>query len=51
MLSTQKHINSTIWPMKPYKRPYSGTPGPTVMYEKTSDPEDEGAGDTQTPKD
>ena len=32
------------WPMKPYKRPYGGTPGPPVMYEKPSDPEDEGAG-------
>ena len=30
--------------MKPYKRPYGGTPGPPVMYEKPSDPEDEGAG-------
>ena len=34
----------TGWPMKPYKRPYGGTPGPPVMYEKPSDPEDEGAG-------
>ena len=25
------------WPMKPYKRPYGGTPGPPVMYEKPSD--------------
>ncbi len=32
------------WPMKPYKRPYGGTPGPPVMYEKPSNPEDEGAG-------
>jgi RHS repeat-associated protein len=32
------------WPMKPYKRPYGGTPGAPVMYEKPSDPEDEGAG-------
>ena len=30
--------------MKPYKRPYGGTPGAPVMYEKPSDPEDEGAG-------
>ena len=30
--------------MKPYKRPYGGTPGPPVMYEKPSDPEDEAAG-------
>ena len=30
--------------MKPYKRPYGGTPGPTVMYEKPSDPEDDGVG-------
>jgi len=34
----------TGWPMKPYKRPYGGTPGHPVMYEKPSDPEDEGAG-------
>ena len=34
----------TGWPMKPYKRPYGGTPGAPVMYEKPSDPEDEGAG-------
>ena len=34
----------TGWPMKPYKRPYGGTPGPPVIYEKPSDPEDEGAG-------
>ena len=34
----------TGWPMKPYKRPYGGTPGPPVMYEKPSNPEDEGAG-------
>lgn len=34
----------TGWPMKPYKRPYGGTPGPPVMYEKPSDPEEEGAG-------
>ena len=34
----------TCWPMKPYKRPYGGTPGALVMYEKPSDPEDEGAG-------
>ena len=32
------------WPVKPYKRPYGGTPGPPVMYEKPSNPEDEGAG-------
>ena len=32
------------WPMKPYKRPYGGTPGPPVMYEKPSNPDDEGAG-------
>ena len=32
------------WPMKPYKRPYGGTPGPPVMYEKPSNPEDESAG-------
>lgn len=32
------------WPMKPYKRPYGGTPGPPVMYEKPSNPEDDGAG-------
>ena len=51
MLSTQKHAaplgNYDVpigWPMKPYKRPYGGTPGPPVMYEKPSDPEDEGAG-------
>lgn len=44
MLNAHKHINSTIWPMKPYKRPYGGTPGPPVMYEKPSDPEDDGAG-------
>lgn len=31
-------------PRKPYKRPYGGTPGPPVMYEKPSDPEDEHAG-------
>ncbi|MDY4520825.1 MAG: RHS repeat-associated core domain-containing protein [Bacteroidales bacterium] len=34
----------TGWPMKPYKRPYGGTPGPPVMYQKPTDPEDEGAG-------
>ena len=34
----------TGWPMKPYKRPYGGTPGAPVMYEKPSDPEDESAG-------
>ena len=34
----------TGWPMKPYKRPYGGTQGPPVMYEKPSDLEDEGAG-------
>ena len=51
MYSTTKHITllgnydvPTGWPMKPYKRPYGGTPGPPVMYEKPSDPEDEGAG-------
>jgi len=43
MLSTQKHINPG-WPMKPYKRPYGGTPGHPVMYEKLSDSEEEGAG-------
>ena len=32
------------WPMKPYKRPYGGTPGPPVMYEKPSNPEEESAG-------
>ncbi len=32
------------WPMKPYKRPYGGTPGPPVMYEKPGNPDDEGAG-------
>lgn len=32
------------WPRKPYKRPYGGTPGPPVMYEKPSDPEAERAG-------
>ncbi len=30
--------------MKPYKRPYGGTPGPPVMYEKPGNPDDEGAG-------
>ena len=30
--------------MKPYKRPNGGTPGPPVMYEKPSDPGEEGAG-------
>mgnify|MGYP003300160792 CR=1 FL=1 len=51
MHNAQKHItplgNYDVpigWPMKPYKCPYSGTPGPPVMYEKPSDPEDEGAG-------
>ena len=51
MFSVQKYITHlgnyevpTGWPMKPYKRPYGGTPGPPVMYEKPSDPEDEGAG-------
>ena len=51
MYSTTKHITPlgnydvpSGWPMKPYKRPYGGTPGPPVMYEKPSDPEDEGAG-------
>ncbi len=34
----------TGWPMKPYKRPYGGTPGPPVMYQRPTDPEDEGAG-------
>ena len=34
----------TCWPMKPYKRPCGGTTGPPVMYEKPSDPKDEGAG-------
>ena len=34
----------TGWPMKPYKRPYGGTPGPPVMYQKASDPEDSEAG-------
>ena len=51
MFNVQKHITPlgnydvpTSWPMEPYKRPYGGTPGPSVMYEKPSDPEDEGAG-------
>ena len=51
MHNTIKHITPlgnydvpTGWPMKPYKRPYGGTPGPPVMYEKPSDPEDESAG-------
>lgn len=51
MHNVQKHITPignyevpTGWPMKPYKRPYGGTPGPPVMYEKPSDPEEEGAG-------
>ena len=51
MHNTTKHITPlgnydvpTGWPMKPYKRPYGGTPGPPVMYEKPSDPEEEGAG-------
>ena len=51
MLSTQKHTTPlgnydvpTGWPMKPYKRPYGGTPGPPVMYEKPSDPKEENAG-------
>ena len=43
MFNVHRHINYTIWLMKPYKRPYGGTPGPPVMYEKPSDPEDEGA--------
>ena len=51
MLNAHKHKNSTIWPMKPYKRSYGGTPGSPVMYEKPSDPEDGGAVDTQTLKD
>ena len=34
----------TGWPMKPYKRPYGGTPGPPVMYEKPSNPDDESVG-------
>ena len=51
MHNTTKHITPlgnydapSGWPMKPYKRPYGGTPGPPVMYEKPSDPEEEGAG-------
>ena len=51
MFNVQKYITPlgnyyvpTGWPMKPYKRPYCGTPGPLVMYGKPSDPEDEGAG-------
>ena len=51
MRNVQKYITPlgnydvpTGWPMKPYKRPYGGTPGPPVMYEKPSDLEDEGAG-------
>ena len=51
MHNTTKHTTPlgnydvpTGWPMKPYKRPYGGTPGAPVMYEKPSDPEDEGAG-------
>lgn len=51
MHNAQKHITPignydvpTGWPMKQYKGPYGETPGPQVMYEKTSDPEDEGAG-------
>lgn len=51
MFNTQKHITPidnydvpSGWPMKPYKRPYGGTPGPLVMYEKPSNPEEEGAG-------
>ena len=51
MHNTTKHITPlgnydvpSGWPMKPYKRPYGGTPGAPVMYEKPSDPEDEGAG-------
>ena len=51
MHNVQKHITPignyevpTGWSMKPYKRPYGGTPGPPVMYEKPSDPEEEGAG-------
>jgi len=55
MHNTTKHITPlgnydvpTGWPMKPYKRPHGGTPGPPVMYEKPSDPEDEGAGANYT---
>ena len=51
MRNVQKYITPlgnydvpTGWPMKPYKRPYGGTPGPPVMYEKPSNPEDESAG-------
>ena len=44
MLNIHKYIVLPGWPMKPYKRPYGGTPGPPVMYEKPSNPEDEGAG-------
>ena len=50
MFNDQKYIplgNYDVpsgWPMKPYKRPYGGTPGAPVMYEKPSDPEDESAG-------
>ena len=34
----------TGWPSKPYKRPYGGTPGAPVMYQKPSDPDETGAG-------
>ena len=38
------HSVPTGWPQDPYKKPYGGTPGAPVMYEKPSDPEDESAG-------
>ncbi|MCR5695588.1 MAG: hypothetical protein K6G73_01300 [Marinilabiliaceae bacterium] len=44
MLNAHKHINSTGWPLIPYKRPYGGTPGAPVMYEKATDPDDAEAG-------
>ena len=47
MFSVQKYITTLgnyDVPQSPYKRPYGGTPGPPVMYEKPSDPEDESAG-------
>ena len=34
----------TGWPSKPYKRPYGGTPGAPVMYQKPSDPDETEAG-------
>ena len=47
MFSVHKYItplDNYDVPQSPYKRPYGGTPGPPVMYEKPSDPEDESAG-------